>query len=527
MRKYSIVTQELANVLPTWSAIRFDEQSVGQRLFNSFALELEDVQNEMIRHGKNYHIATANLKELDWLYRVELPSTFEFTETGSDTFQTAYDPPVVSGQIGGVWRTVDVAEDNDLCSFWYEHVPDRISLGAAYSGDYHLLDDIADNTPFSGVFIPYKPGRLSVDLSGGTQYISIDDDKTIKRAQVIISGTTRGGVEETETLAFPWDQSQSTFKEWESVDAINCLNIEDGVAINVRMGDFACGPYLDFWNIAVSPYRRKIDCFWDVTSSAYGTTLDRLQYSTDDIRDMLNGLFTRYNERRWELLDTGGQSISAIDMAQQPFSDYIWAVSDSKLYCYSRFLTTVEDVAPLMDSSENRKVYIEFSEDHTVRGEEIEVLFTNPDYQNKVFSYQAWVELPDGSMSGILNGSFVTYVAGAKTYTNLYREFVDKIVFEPDQLGEYVFCFEAVMSDGETHVCKRVLSVDSKTALAEFSLPSGVLGVVGIDFDSDQDLVVATNSGYYTIIFHHDVMLVDYDGAVIYFREPYDTVNVS
>lgn len=529
VKRLSTLTQSLANIYPEWSRVRFDEQSVGQRFLNCCACPLEHINKEIVRSGRNMHLATVNLNELDWLYRVDLDSSFEFDTNTQDAFHTLSIAPTVSGIVDGYSYAVHVAELNDIETFWYQHVPDRISEETTTSGQFVLLYDSVENAPFEAVHTPHIPGHLYISLSSADPLLYVDDTSQLHRAIVTIRGTTRKGTFEFESLAFPWPQKQVTLKEWAEIDSIECHDIPAGTTITVCSADFINGPYLDFWNLARSAYRKKIDRFWNLSSTIYGSTLDLLQYSTDDIQQLISNLFTSYQVRRFELLDTNGENVDAIDIAIQPFSDFVWVVTSGELLCYSTTLTTGGNGSAYHEMTSDNSIAIQFSEDHVVRGVETEVEFICNSPASPVNRFRSWVTFPNGTYSGILHGSLVPYSETELNFTDTYSYLIDtRYAFTPNMAGEYIYGLEAEMSDGTTQFTKRVLFVDIKEPVAQFTLPSGIVnsGVLGIDFDSDQEMWIATQSGFHQLNLHHDVMLVDYENKVLFFNEHYDEVEI-
>jgi len=525
MRRLSSVLQNMVNIYPDFTKVRLDEQSLGQRFLNSVALQVEDCQQELTRFTSGYHLSTINMNEIDQIYKINLGSSFVFTENNSDPFYTDYVTPTMSGKIDSIYYPISLAEQNDIETFWYDHLPDRISDGVTSSGIYELLNDYSHNAPFSGVINPHRDGYLYVQATGGTQYVLINAESYVERAELVIYGTTRKGVEEEEHLVFPWDQKQRTFKEWHSIDKVDCINFPSGVLLNIYSADVANGPYQDFWNFYHSENRKKIDVFWDLDENVYGSTLEFQKYSTDDLFNMLNGIYSIYSARRFELLDTNGNNISDIlDIAQEPFTNNIWGVTENKLYCFDNRLTTVEDVTPLLKSTEGNRVAIYFDFDHIVRDEEVAIDFMCRDVLVPIYKYRNTVTYPDSTMSGILSGALVPYDATWTTKESI-EDYVDqKLLFETDQLGEHVFTLEIVLSDGTEQTEKRILCVDSKTAYKEFDLPATISGVIGIDFDSEQKPWIYTSGEYHQINFHHDVALIDYSNKEVFVRENYDEV---
>jgi hypothetical protein len=527
MKKLSPLTQSMANTLPEWSRIRTDEQSLGQRFLDSIALPMERADKELIRSTRNFHLVTANLDEIDWIYRINLGHSYIFENDLTDPFNITPIPPMLSGILDSVAYPISLASNNDLETFWYRHLPDRLSIEDVIPGTHILLDDVDANTsPFSGID-SWHPNHLQVELHGaeeGQQYITVTENNTLERAKVVIHGTTRKGTAEDEVMVFPWDQKQTSMKEWQSVDHVDCYGVPSGVTLSIQTFDFNNGPYIDFWNLAESVGRNKIDQFWNIGETVYGSTLDLIQYTSDDIRQLLNSLFQLYVERSFELFDIEGNNIEAIDMKQQPFTDWIWVTTANQLLCYSSDLTMAESTEYLKQRTPDAKISIDLSSLHVVRGESVDVEFANLDTFSSAVKSRLSLVKPDGTTSGILAGELTSDSESWQSITD-YRPAADRpLTLVPDQLGEYIFTAELLMNDGTAQKDVRILCVDSKEPLAQFDLP--VSGVLGIDFDSDQKMWLYTASGYHQVNFHHDVMMIDYDNKVIFTREPYDEVLI-
>jgi hypothetical protein len=532
-RKLAPQTQVMANIFPAWTSVRYDEQSLGQRLLNGFAQPIDRAQKELTRMSKNLSLVTTNLDEMSWLYHVDLEYDENFSLNTNDYLLSQINPPVVSGILDSVAYPVTLCSQNDLETFWWSAIPDRISYSETFSGEHILLEDFAQNAPFftfSGT-LP-APHPLYITLSGGTEYVYVEEDTNrLVRAYVVIKGITEKGTTEEEILAYPWDQKQQTLKSWASISSIDCWEVPSGVAVRVASYDFDNGPYIDFWNTMDSEDREKIDQFWNVGDADGVATLDFWRYTTGNVRDMLGGCYDIYQDRRFELLDTDGSGIAAaVDMARQPFSDNLWVATANHLYLYDSNLTTVDDVGALATVTPNNAILLDFDLNHIVRGDPVTINFISAGPVPPVNQFKNWVQYPDGTKSGILGGGLVSYASHTFTPAGAYDKFIDtRLTFTPDQLGEHVFTIEAVMSDGTTQIAKRVLCVDSKTALAEFDFSASLVasGVNGITFDQDQIMLISTSSGgYHPINLHYDTMMIDYENKVLFFREPYDEVRI-
>lgn len=532
MKKRSRLTQELANSFGDWTNIRKNTQSLGQRILNSHAHALEGIEKETRRTGDNLHLTTANLEEMAWIYRVEIPNTYTFTENDNDSYVTNYDEPTVSGYQDGSYYLITQADDNNVDTFWYNRVPDRITFDDVTSGVHLLLDDYSHNAPHSGFNTPYNYGHLYVTMDGGEKYVRVDEDNLLRRAFVTIKGTTRKGTEEEEVMAFPWDQTQKTLKEWKTIDEINCIDVESGVSLTVKSEDYNNAPYLDFYNLETSPDRKKIDEFWDYTNDGSYHYLDKVRHTTDEVYNLLAGAWEYYEHYRHELLDTTGSGINDIvDIAQQPYTDYVWVLTNDKLYCYDNYTPAVQDPSKFDDVTESSKIEVVFDRENYVRGEDaLQVKFLSRSALLKVNKYQAWVEYPDGTKNTILNGALTTYSVDDYTFLDQTVKRIDvPLEFTSTQTGEHIFTLKAEMSDNVTYTTKRALYVSAKNALAEFTV-TPTLSPAGLTFNSDQELYMYTDdptySGYCKVNLHHDTMIVDYDNKELFLRENYDHILI-
>jgi hypothetical protein len=530
-------TTELKNYFPTWSDIRINWQSVGTQYLNTLGASIDDMDIYLERMRKNAFLSTANLDEPDWVYKVELPATFSFTLNTTDGLQPVYSAPTVRGLVNDNTQSgyVDVvlADENSLEEMEHKAIPTRINFEETEDGPDALLHWPATSFPYSGLLTHHLSdgGRLWIETTSGAQYVSINSDGEVDRGQVRISGTTRKGTKETEKLVFPWDMKQSTSKEWEYIDYIEVDNLEDEVSVEIRSANFAWGPYMSFYNLRWADSDVKIDEFWDVGSIDTGTTLDLVGYISDEWENLMLGLSSKTTKDKWELIDIDLSSITAIDMAVQPFQDRAWIVDHSSgLCCFSLEETTVSGVDFLMRRSDGSNVKIEPSFDYYVAGDDISFTPLHIRPISQVSSYRVWYEDPTGTKYGLNQGVQVAFTSDFWQYpTQLSRELEAEITLSSVVRGEYKIALEAVYPNGITHVDRLVIPVKYKQPLSDkIDISPYITGnIEGIDFDSDQQLWIKTSSAYYRFSLHTDLMIVDYEDKIVYFREDYDSVEIT
>jgi len=530
--KKSNVTKELANIFPSWSKTRTDEQSAGFRLLNTMGLPMERMEKALARGKFNQYLTTANLDEIDVLYRIDLPVDFEFDYDDTDPSLPVPVTPTVSGLIDSDIYNVEVTVDNDIDSFWYKSVPTRIALGdGVSSGNHELLSSPASGLPIEQNLEHHihGGGSIWVETVSGFNYLEFNKG-TLHRARLTLHGVTRKGTHEYESFTFPWDMRQRSKKEWKLITKVEAVNFEDDVQINIWSANYNADDYADQWNLHYSENRNKIDKFWGLGEISGFVTLDFVEYITDEWQQLVIGLVDKQTTESWELLDDSMYNVDAVDMALQPFTDRAWMVTaDRMLYCYDLEQNMVSGVDLLNEGTAGAQIQIDMEFRHVVLGEYIEFIPWHARPLKEIKKYRLWYQTPSGTKYGLLNGSPVAYtsdfwVVGDETIS---RTVENLIRVQATERGEYMFVVEALYIDDETENARAICTVNYKQPLASFDLSTLISEeITGVDFDADQKLWVHTVSGYYEVDFQKDVMLIDYENKVIYFKEKYDSVEV-
>jgi hypothetical protein len=541
------VTQELVNIYPEWSDIRSNDQSVGFQLFNALAPTLADIDNELYKMGKNQYLSTLNLDEPDLSYTVNLPKDFIFTSSGSDFSNPQYTPPTVIGTTEeSLTVTVTEPETNDILGFWYNAFPDRTTIGNTLETiDYSLLSQTASLFPYTSTLTHHLSsitggGKLWIETTGGFSYITTDTvSNTLLRATIVITGTTRKGTVESETLIFAWDEKRQTQKEWRYITDVQVFNFESTVTVTITSGDFNNGPFLSFFNLRYSPNRRKIDEFWqlnELTNGVYptGTSLALVGYITDEWEQLVGGFSSKEVKEEWELLTSTNQSILSVDMKIQPFTDRtVVLAADKQLYYFNIEETSTDNIQLLKGRTFGPDVLIDMPIRRVLLGEEVVFTIVHQRILQEISSYRVWYQDPTGHKSGLLNGISVSFSSDFTIQNPTLQRLVQNETYITTSIrGDYLLVLEVTFLDGTTQTDKVIFSTNQKTPLATIDLSTLITEeVVGIDFDSDQKLWVLVNGTYgkkyYQLDFHYDIMLVDYTNKVIYFREKYTNVDIS
>jgi hypothetical protein len=534
MAKKSRITQELANAFPDWTKVRNDEQSVGQSFLNQAAENLETIVTELYRGNHNLFLTTANVAEIDITYRLSLPNSFEFELDNPSQLTPIPVAPTVSGLVGNTWYSIREL-DGGVREFWYEAIPDRLSLTTTYSGvNYLLLDTTSEDISYSGTVDIFLENRLSLDISGDSLFSEASNPEGYLRSKVRLTGTSWKDIEESEELSFVYSQTKKTLKTWKEIDTIEAIDFPEVGNIKIYSHSFNLENYPDpYDNISqFSHSRDNLTSFWEISESDWTEDLILLKnktYAATRALDVLQNRVDKVHYREWELLDMDSQPIIPIDIAPIPYSSRTWALTVSGLYLFdleydqpSQHLLMGKTISPLSQISTNR--------DYVTRGEELEVelRFVRP--LKTVMRHRLQIQYPDGSKFGVLEDG--TLVATTTKYwvdnlaeTRLLRP---AIIFELEDLGDYLFTLEVQYLGGDIEIDKRIVRVSSKTAIAEFDINS-IIGndAVGLDIDHlARLLILDSNSDVHHIELHYDQMLIDYEGKELVFREPYDNIKV-
>lgn len=531
-------TQGIVNSFPGWSNIRRDEQSIGQQFMNSIGIKIDDIRKQLARVADNYYLSRSIISDIDVYYKVQLPDTYTFTKDDDDDTDFIYTPPSVSGIVGLNTYSVSVAVDNDIESFWYIPAPDRISLEDTVTDDHFIASGFVGSSPFSPLLASglHVANHITVTVDNGTEFTGVYENGLARRGIVQIQGFTREGAPITEELVFVHNDTQKTIHEFDRVAAsgLRVYGIEDRdeTTIHFSSADFNSEDYAVFYELDETVEGEDMPLFWAIGSGTDGSvrTLDLRKYQIDDIELRLEGFTSKDTIVQQELLNASGVNIVPLDLTVEPHSDNLWVVDSGILYVYDNSLP-YPDMSLLEGKDYHADAVIEPSSYYIVLGEEIEIDYIWRRPTRGMSAHRAWVIKPDGTKKSLEGGSEVTYHTDRSSWVfgePRRRKIRNSEFYTLDQRGDWVFCLETTYTDDSRSIDKRIVNVSSKQPRAQFDLaPLGITTAQGIDFDSEYNLWVMNASGVkYQINRHHDQMLVDFDRKILYFKEPYDQVQV-
>lgn len=533
-------TQSLVNTYPMWANVRTDEQSGGYQFFNAIGQRFDDLRKQVSKSSDNFFLATSNLSDIDVFYQFQLPGNFQFTKQDNDDTEFLFTPPTVSGIHNDVAYPVDIADENNIETFWYTPVPDRFTVETTTSGLDHILatatvnDSPLDTNNPSGIL--HIPNHIYVQIDGGTSYLGLEDQQIVRRGIVQIDGITREGKHLTEELYFVHDETLHTFHEFQSIETsgIRIYGVEPSTAtVRVLSARFGENDYPVNYELDETVTGEDMPLFWALgegtQSGVY--TLDLKKFDIDELDLRLSGFVTKHTILQQELLDTVGSGITPNDLAVQPHSDSLWVVSDDTLYHYSAELP-YGDMSQLQGKDYQASSVIQPSSYYVVLGDSVDLNYIWRRPSTGFVKHRVWVQKPDGTKKSLEAGAEVTYHTGNSSWIfgePRERQIRGSESYVLDQRGDYIFSLEVYYTDETTSIDKRIVTVTAKQADAEYSFSDlGITTpVTGVDFDSEYKLwVIDANNVKYQLEPHYDKMLIDWERKVIYFREPYDKVRI-
>lgn len=532
MSRKAKVTQEMANGFPEWTKVRNDDQSTGKSFINTIGLEMETLLTEMFRAQKSMFLTTAFVGEIDQTFKLSLPNYFTFNVDSVHALTPVPVVPTISGRMGSEWFTVQHVEDGSIRSFWYEALPDRVSLVSSFPLDELLVasgisTDVSLQLVNSGLSLD---NRLTV-VANGQQLVTVDANNNLQRSKVRIDGTTWKGTPESEDVVFLLSENKKTFKAWTDINRVAPIDFPEEARIDVFSHQFNQPYYLDSFETLsqFNESRENLPLFWAITeSNSSNSMLQAQKYTVEKAIDLIRNKPAIAEYRNWELLDGNGNPVVVNDIVPVPNEQRIFAITDSGLLIYDTFME-LPDLKALSLRTPNALVDIETNSDYVVRQEEVEVSIVFKRPIKTIVRHRVRVKFPDGVEQGVLlDGSLVPTTSDYWVDYETSDRFIRQPFFlELEDLGQHVVTLEVVYLDQSTEFAQRAILVQSKSPLAELDFSGITTTASGIDIDHQNRLLILDDTGtVHHVQLHYDKVLIDFDGKELTFREQYDEVKV-
>jgi hypothetical protein len=98
----SWVTQRMANAAPEESKARKSPVSYLKQILNPIAQEIEITTQQLLEEVDNMHLSTANISQLDSLYKVNISPQLEFSSSHTEDGSGRWKIPKVFAEIKNI-----------------------------------------------------------------------------------------------------------------------------------------------------------------------------------------------------------------------------------------------------------------------------------------------------------------------------------------------------------------------------------------------------------------------------------------
>lgn len=542
MSKYSYATQRLANYMPPWSIARKDAQSYFQQLLNPIGLEMDDLTSKVRTNLNGRFINTASIAEVDIIYETRLGRGFDIQYDIADFRIPKPIDPIITVVINDGEDPVEISisEDNSIQSFWYDAIPNRLTVDADILSYISVLDatDVAPGKikSFNNI---YEAGYLYVTVVDGTDFI---DAETSELGHIKITGTNRRGILDSEVIPYTYNGTTRTLKEWKSLTEIEIINIGPGTAtVSIEAVDFNHEelPYYGERHINELAYEKQIYMGKEELSGK--TYLNYEVFTANTVNDLLAGLNTKHEVSKVKIIDDlGAEIIGVNDIALQPDSTRCIVLTDSNIAIYD-LRTDYVDGKKLVGRTADASIQIHSSLDSAIEDDIVRLKPKVYADVKQAIKYKWDLERPDGSKVTLLYNSStksfdeVPYVVDENyngwnrnpyETTDVNHFYNREIEYTVDDHGDYIWTLSVEYSDGSKDTDKRIVSSRFSEPLA--TLSHGISNPVGISFNSDYELHVLDNAdSVHRINLHHDTAMISIEDKIVYTREEYFSISVG
>ncbi len=551
-------TQAMANRMPDWSRAQLEKYSNMQQLLQTTGKELEALIESMRRASNSLFLRSMDMRAIDLTYQIELPYSFEFEFDFTDPTNPRPKPPDVWGIIDGNIYDIEAVFENDIASFWYEPIGNRVSLGPDEliheAGDVSKLTagDVLPTTNISiGKLVatytePLVPGRLYVTIDAGnaTKY-GFKNNLVSMPGYVELRGTTVKDSEETERLAFSFDSALLTRKYWKEITDVYIYNIEPTdaqITITSAAGTMQQSPdpgYIDY--DTVGP---KVS-FWEIDDTDSQAILQQISTVSRVVTDEVSIGFQLDVFREWLLINATGFAMpfaNVVDYAFEVYRPYMYVLTDDSMVQVFNKLPEYPDLASmrlLKQRTDGTKTVIQANYDEGVQGDQIRISAKTITKTKPVAFYYLQGAMPhnDGTLRYIgTDGTWGSTLAEARV--SLTTPTVNPpywpYLIDLDEVGCYTFVLTTRYTDDTEDKDVKIIWSRYKMPLASFDLTEidpTLTTPLAICFDYNHRLWVGGMYGsdfkFKVLNLHADLMLIDYDKKLLYLREEYGRVWIG
>lgn len=553
---YYRFTQAIANRLPDWTRGQADKYSVIQQFLNVAGKELEEQVESMKRALNSMFLRTMDMRAIDLTYQIELPYSFEFEYDFTDPTNPRPKPPDVWGIMNGNIYEISAVADNDINSFWYEPIGDRVSLGpdeeTFASGDTSKLatgDVLAATEVNIGKLVatynePLIPGQLYVTISGLSKF-GFKNDRIDVPGYVELKGVTVKDSEETERIPFSFDATLLTMKFWKEITDVIIYNIEpEDATITITsvagaMQQIPDRSYTDYDTVGGRP------SYWELEENNSQAVLQQLLPVSRVITDEPRTGFQLDVFREWLLVNANGFAIDyadVVDYTIERYRPYIYVLtSDGMLNIYNKIAEypDLNSMRLLKNRTTGPKTVIYANYEEGIIGDQIKLSAKVLTKSKPVSFYYIQGAKPhhEGELQYISTAGVWGATIGESRVTMLtptvnppYKPYTITL----EEGGCYTFVLTTRYIDGTEDKDVKIIWSRYKMPIASFDLMAADATLTtprAICFDYNHRLWVGGSYGsdfkFKVLNLHADLMLIDYDKKLLYLREEYDRVWIG
>lgn len=529
------IVQRLFNRLPDWSQARKSPTSYGQQFLNPIATDIQDTYQQLARARYDQFISTADLSQLDHLYRADLLPEMEFQYNENSSGIRDYIPPAVYAVVNGTEYQLTQAEENNIETLNHDNLPSRIEDSeVSYSYDAVIPQTAVSSLGSISPEAITIPGHLYITIKGNSTW----EERTheyIYYPKIYITGTTRKGTGVTEAVPLRYNGTFKTINEWNEVSSIFVSYLDDTATIAIETFPQSRESYLDDFNICVPVDGGERMQFTRLGTRSFGSTFIAEAYTLANMDIVRSGVDDKDIFYELELLDEVGLNVDLVDFIHRPNTRFIYAVDDTKLYVYDVNLSFPE-VEDLRGESEDAKIDLESDKWILTRGETAKIYTHNIDMDNLPYRVRWHVLDPDDNEFYMgLDGSMWPTTTDAWLDNELYdqaqwRE--QEIEFSVSETGRYIISLEAEYFDETTNtnrtlITKFLFFLPEIRPEVEFDLPLALQSPSSIGIDSDNNIWLELYDGMHKLDMFFDYFLVDYERRRVYLKEEYSSVRIN
>lgn len=528
--------------MPSWTLARKDAQSYFQQLLNPVGIEMEDLNNKARTNLSGRFVNTTSLAEVDVTYETRLGRDFEIQYDTTDFRIPKPIDPTITVVINDGEDPVEVpiSEDNSIQSFWYDAIPNRLTVDADILSYSSVLDatEIAPGKikAFNNI---YEGGYLYITIADGTGFVN---NESSELAHVKVTGINRRGILDSEVIPYTYNGTARTLKEWKSLTEIEIINIvPDTTTVSIDAIEFNHEelPYHAERYVDELAYDKQIYIGKEELSGK--TYLNHEVFTANTVNDLLGGLNTKHEVRKIKIIDELGAEITGVeDIALQPDSARCIALTASDIIIYDLRGDYI-DGKKLVGRTPDASIQIHSSLDSVIEGDVVRIKPKPYETIKQIIKYKWDLEKPDGTKVTLAynasTNSFyeVPYIVDENydgwnrnpyETTDLNHFYNREIEYTIDDHGDYTWTLSVEYLDGSKDIDKRIVS--SRFAEPIAILVHGISNPVGISFNSDYELYVLDNAdSIHRVNLHHDTAMIDIDSKIVYTREEYFSITVG